>query len=437
MSDPAAPGDHGKSDGRRQSRASRLFHRFALDITPLRVSRDFRLLWSGVFVSELGYQFTRVALYIQVYAITGSTAAIGLLGLTSLIGQTLGTLVAASFIDAHDRRLTLAWTQVGLALVTGGLLATSLSTTPRLWMFYVLAAGVWFIGAIEGPARSAMTPRLVGKDLIPSALALYQVLWQTVSIVGPALGGVLIAATRPAWAYGIDLVSYAALLIAAIAMKPMPPEPGVEPATGIRAAGEGLRYLRNSRLLRSTLVIDLVAMIFGLPSALFPAIAITQFHRGTAVVGLLFAAPAVGALLQALAGGWVQRVRRQGEAVIWAVAGWGAAITAFGVVGSHLWLALFFLAVAGAADVISAIFRSTILQMSVPDELRGRIAGIFMLVVAGGPKLGDLEAGLVAAAFTPTISVISGGIACMVGAVVVAARYPELRRYRADLPPAE
>ncbi len=437
MSDPAAPGDHGKSDGRRPSRVSRQFRRFALDITPLRVSRDFRLLWSGVFVSELGYQFTRVALYIQVYAITGSTAAIGLLGLTSLIGQTLGTLVAASFIDAHDRRLTLAWTQVGLALVTGGLLATSLSTTPRLWMFYVLAAGVWFIGAIEGPARSAMTPRLVGKDLIPSALALYQVLWQTVSIVGPALGGVLIAATRPAWAYGIDLVSYAALLIAAIAMKPMPPEPGVEPATGIRAAGEGLRYLRNSRLLRSTLVIDLVAMIFGLPSALFPAIAITQFHRGTAVVGLLFAAPAVGALLQALAGGWVARVRRQGDAVIWAVVGWGAAITAFGVVGSNLWLALFFLALAGAADVISAIFRSTILQMSVPDELRGRIAGIFMLVVAGGPKLGDLEAGLVAAAFTPTISVISGGIACMVGAVVVAARYPELRRYRADLPPAE
>ena len=434
MSDPAAPGDEG---GRSASRAARLFRRFALDITPLRVSRDFRLLWSGVFVSELGYQFTRVALYIQVYAITHSTAAIGLLGLTGLIGQTLGTLVAASFIDAHDRRLTLAWTQVGLAAVTGGLLATSLNRAPRLWMLYLLAAGIWFIGAIEGPARNAMTPRLVGKDLIPSALALYQVLWQTVSIVGPALGGVLIAAKGPAWAYRIDLVSYSALLIAAIAMKPMPPESGVEPAAGLRAAGEGLRYLRNSRLLRSTLVIDLVAMIFGLPAALFPAIAITQFHRGSTVVGFLFAAPAVGALLQALAGGWVQRVRRQGDAVIWAVVGWGAAITAFGVVGSHLWLALFFLALAGAADVISAIFRSTILQMSVPDELRGRIAGIFMLVVAGGPKLGDLEAGLVAAAFTPTISVISGGIACMVGAVVVAARYPELRRYRADLPAAE
>ncbi len=437
MSDPADPGAQRGSEGRSPSRAARLFRRFALDITPLRVSRDFRLLWSGVFISELGYQFTRVALYIQVYAITNSTAAVGLLGLTGLIGQTVGTLVAASFIDAHDRRRTLAWTQVGLAVVAAGLLATSLGGTPHLWTLYALAGAMWFVGAIESPARSAMTPRLVGKALIPSALALYQVLWQTVSIAGPALAGPLIAATRPAWAYGIDMVSYGALLIAALAMRPMPPEAGAEPATGVRAIGEGFRYVKGNRLLRSTFAIDLVAMIFGLPAALFPAIAITQFHRGSTVVGFLFAAPAVGALLQALAGGWVQRVRRQGDAVIWAVVGWGAAITAFGVVGSHLWLALFFLAVAGAADVISAIFRSTILQLSVPDELRGRIAGIFMLVVAGGPKLGDLEAGLVAAAFTPTISVISGGIACMVGAVVVAARYPELRRYRADLPAAE
>ena len=423
--------------GRGSSRVLELFRRLAIDVTPLRVSRDFRLLWSGVFVSELGYAFTRVALYIQVYDITGSTAAVGFLGLAGLIGQALGTLVASSFIDAHDRRRTLVWTQIALTVVTAGLFATSLGGAPHLWVLYALAGGVWFVGAIESPARSAMTPRLVGKDLVPSALALYQVLWQTVQILGPALGGILVAATQPAWAYGIDTVSYVALLAAAIAMHPMPPEPGATSATGRRAVSEGFRYVREHRLLRSTFAIDLVAMIFGLPAALFPAIAITQFHRGPEVVGLLFAAPAVGALLQALAGGWVHRVRRQGEVVIWAVVGWGAAITAFGMVGTHLWLALFFLAVAGAADVISAIFRSTILQLSVPDELRGRLAGIFMLVVAGGPKLGDLEAGLVAAAFTPTISVISGGIACMVGAVAVAARYPELRRHRAEVSGAE
>jgi predicted MFS family arabinose efflux permease len=304
-------------------------------------------------------------------------------------------------------------------------------------LLYVLAATLWFVGAVEGPTRNAMTARLVGKELIPSALALYQVLWQTVQVAGPALGGLLIAVTSPKWAYAVDVVSYGALLLAAIEMRPMPPEPGTVPSTGVRAVEEGFKYVRGNRLLRSTLVIDLVAMIFGMPVALFPALALKEFHRGTAVVGLLLAAPAVGALMQALAGGWVKRVHRQGDAVIWAVVGWGAAITAFGMVGAHLWLAMFFLAVAGAADVISAIYRSTILQLTVPDELRGRLGAIFMLVVAGGPKLGDLEAGLVASAFTPTISVISGGIACMVGAAVVAVRYPELRSYRAERPAAE
>jgi MFS family permease len=158
---------------------------------------------------------------------------------------------------------------------------------------------------------------------------------------------------------------------------------------------------------------------------------VTQFHRGVAVVGLLFAAPAVGALLQALAGGWTRRVRRQGEVVVWAVVGWGAAIAAFGIVGSHLWWALAFLALAGAADVVSAIFRSTILQLSVPDRLRGRISGIHILVVTGGPRLGDLEAGVVAQLVSLTFSVVSGGVACIVGAFATGAAYPELRRYSA------
>jgi hypothetical protein len=190
--------------------------------------------------------------------------------------------------------------------------------------------------------------------------------------------------------------------------------------------------VRRHRLLQSTFAIDLIAMIFGMPQALFPALAVSQFKRGTAVVGLLFAAPAVGALLQAMAAGWVKHVRRQGTAVIWAVIGWGAAITAFGLVGDHLLVALALLAVAGAADVISAIFRSTILQVTVPDRLRGRLSGIHLLVVAGGPKLGDLEAGLVASWMSPTFSVVSGGLACIVGAGALALVYPELRQYRAE-----
>jgi hypothetical protein len=168
-----------------------------------------------------------------------------------------------------------------------------------------------------------------------------------------------------------------------------------------------------------------------MPAALFPVLAATRFHGGDAVVGLLFAAPAVGALLQALAGGWTRRVRRRGEVVIWAVLGWGASIVAFGAAGSNLPLSLAFLALAGAADVVSAIFRSTILQTTVPDRLRGRLASIFYLVVTGGPRLGDFEAGVVAAAFSPTFSVVTGGLACLGGAVAVAVAYPELRRYRA------
>jgi MFS family permease len=346
-----------------------------------------------------------------------------------------GALTGASFIDAHDRRRILMWSQVGLAVLAGALLVTTVAGRPPIGVLFAVNAAMWFVGAIESPARSAMTARLVGVELVPSALALYQVLWQTVQIVGPAVAGVLIAATSPSWAYGVDLVTYAALFVAALAMRPMPPEHDIAAAGGVAAIREGFGHVRRDRLLQSTFAIDLVAMIFGMPMALFPVLALTQFHRGVEVVGLLFAAPAVGALLQALAGGWTRRVRRQGEVVMWAVAGWGAAIAAFGLAGSHLWLALPFLALAGAADVISAIFRSTILQVTVPDRLRGRLASIFMLVVAGGPKLGDLEAGLVASAFTPTISVVSGGIVCIVGAFVCAAVYPELRRYRHETAP--
>jgi hypothetical protein len=186
-------------------------------------------------------------------------------------------------------------------------------------------------------------------------------------------------------------------------------------------------------LISSTFVIDLIAMIFGLPVALFTFLAFTQFHRGPEIVGLLFAAPAVGALAAALMAGWTRSVRRQGLAVIWSVAAWGCAIAAFGSVGSNLPLALSFLALAGAADVISAIFRSTITLVTTPDHLRGRMSQIFILVVTGGPRLGDFEAGLVATWFTPTISVVTGGLACILGSGIVAIVYPELRRYRADV----
>jgi Transmembrane secretion effector len=408
--------------------------RIATDITPLRVSRDFRLLWGGSFISALGSQFAKVGLYIQVFALTGSAAQVGLLGVSGLIGSIAGVFIGGSFIDAHDRRGVLAWTQVGHIGVSGVLVAGAVGGHPSLALLHGANLLTWLLASIDGPARQAATPRLVGNDLMPQAVALNQVLWQTTGIVGPALAGVLIAVSSPTAAYVVDLVSYAGLLVAALAMHPLPPEPllGETRPVGVRAVKEGFRYVASHRLLQSTFVIDLIAMIFGMPLALFPILAVEQFGRGPAVVGLLFAAPAVGALIQALTAGSVTRIRRQGVAVIWSVVAWGAAIAAFGAVGANLGLALLFLAIAGAADVISAIFRSTILQVTVPDALRGRLSGIFMLVVTGGPKLGDLEAGLVAAAVSPAFSVITGGLACIVGAAATGAVYPELRRYDAS-----
>ena len=404
----------------------------ALDVEPLRASRDFRLLWTGLLISEFGYQFSLVAIFVQVYRLTGSAAAVGLTGIFSFVALVLGAVISGAVLDAYDRRRLLLWAQVGFAVASSILLVGAIEGHPPVWLIYLAASIFAAFSTIDGPTRSAMTPRLVGRELVPSALALNQVVWNMVGLLGPAVAGFVIARQGFSWAYGIDLVTYGAMFLAAYLIAPMPPGRRGEPAAvGWAAIKEGFSFVRGSRVLQSTFAIDLIAMIFGLPRALFPVLVVTQFHRGPAVVGLLFSAPAAGALLGALSGGWVRHVQRQGRAVIWAVIGWGAAIAAFGLVGNHLLPAMLLLGVAGASDVISAIFRSTILQLAAPEELRGRLSGIHILVVTGGPRLGDAEAGLVAQAFhSATVSVVSGGLICIAGAGLVAAVYPALRRYR-------
>jgi Transmembrane secretion effector len=264
--------------------------------------------------------------------------------------------------------------------------------------------------------------------------------FNTTLIVGPAVGGLIIAKLGShgvysglRWAYGLDVLTFAASITASALLRPMPPvrEPGVVRTSAWRSIRDGIAYLRGRRVLISTFAIDLDAMIFGMPRALFPVLALTTFHVGPTGLGLLYAAPAAGALLGPLSAGWVGKVRRQGLAVIWAVALWGAAITAFGLSGAFFWLGLLFLAVAGAADVISAVFLSTILQLSVPDALRGRLSAIHIMVVTGGPRLGDFEAGGVASLVSPWFSVVSGGALCVAGAVVIALLVPDLARYDA------
>ena len=402
----------------------------AIDLSPLRVSRDFRRLFLGLAVSELGYQFTLVATFIQVFELTGSPAAVGLIGLVGLVALVVGTLVGGAFVDVVDRRTLLIVAQVGFMTASGILLVGAIHGDPPLWVVYAAVALMAALSAIDSPTRSAITPRLVGRELLPSALTLNQVVWNATALIGPALAGIVITELDLAWAYGIDLVTYVAMLAAAIAIAPVPPERVEGSPTGWRAVREGFAFLRGRAVLKASFGIDVIAMVFGMPRALFPILAVTQFHRGPAVVGLLFAAPAVGAVLGALTAGWVKHVRHQGMAVVWAVVVWGAGIAAFGLV-SDLWLGLLLLAIAGAADVISAVFRSTILQLSVPDALRGRLSQIHILVVTGGPRLGDLEAGLVASAFSPAVSVVSGGLLCIAGAALLAWLVPSFRRYHA------
>jgi MFS family permease len=403
----------------------------AVDIGPLRRHRKYRLLWFGGLISQTGRQITLVAVYFQVFQLTGSAAAVGLIGLVQVIPLIVFSIWGGTLVDRLDRRRLLLASQMGLVAATSILLAGAIAGDPPLWLVYTGTGLAAAFSGIDSPTGSAIIPNLISREELPSAIALNQVMFNTTMIAGPALAGLIIAGVGLSWAYAIDLATYGAAILAAWRLPSLPPqrEPGDDAPRGWASVREGFSYLKGRRVLKSTFTIDLVAMIFGMPRALFPILAVTQFHRGPEVVGALFSAIAVGALAGALTAGWVGSVRHQGRAVMWAVAAWGAAIAAFGLVGDNLWLGLTLLALAGTADVISAVFRGTILQLSVPDSLRGRLSAIHILVVTGGPRLGDLEAGLVAQAFSPTISVISGGLACVVGVGVIALLVPELARY--------
>jgi MFS family permease len=428
--DPARPaaesGDPARPAG---SRAVRVF----VDITPLRVSRDYRLLFTGQMVSWLGRQLTIVAVPVQVYDITGSSLAVGLVSAAALGPLIVLSLAGGAIADAVDRRKLLIATQLLLAATSTGLAVNAQRGVPALWPIYVLSAATAGLSGVDLPARNAMLPRLVGRDLLASASALGQLVFQVGAVAGPALAGLLISRVNLASAYWVDVATFGVSAVMVVRMHPQPPEGGGTRA-GLASVREGLRYLRGRRLLVSTFVVDLNAMVFGMPRALFPALGTGFFGGGATTVGLLFAAPGAGAMLGALFAGWVGRVRRQGLAVIVAVVVWGAAIALFGLV-PWLPLALVLLAIAGAADVVSAVFRNTILQLSVPDALRGRLSAVHIAVVTSGPRLGDVEAGAVAALVSPQFSVVSGGLACIVGALLVHAWAPELARY--ELRPGE
>lgn len=408
--------------------------RLFADITPLRESPDFRRLYVGQLISFVGTQLTVVAVPYQVFQLTDSSLQVGLVSLAQLGPLIVGSLIGGAAADSIDRRRLLLWMQVVMAITSVGLALNAMLDAPLLWPIYVLTALAAGFSGVDRPARSAAIPNIVERRSLPAAYALWQILLQVGTVVGPALAGLLLAEYGLGAVYWLDVLTFAGAFVAVARMRPLPPQGGgTKP--GVASIVEGLRFLRGRRQLTGVFVIDLNAMIFGLPRALFPAMAERVFGGGAATYGLLNAAPGAGALIGAVTTGWVSRIHRQGLAVLVSVGVWGAAMIGFGVT-SWLWLALLFLAVAGAADVISAVFRNTILQTSVPDSLRGRISSVQIAVVTGGPRLGDAEAGAVAALAGARFSVVSGGVACVLGVLAVAKWLPEFTRYRAEEDPA-
>ena len=408
---------------------SRPARRLFIDLTPLRRSRDLRRLVAGELVSVLGNQLTTVAVPYQVYQLTRSSLDVGLVSITQLVPLIAGSLLGGSVVDAMDRRRVLMLAQVLMAACSAGL-AVNVDLGTSLWPLFVLPALAAGFSGLDSAGRSAMVPNMVRRSEVSTANAIFQALFQLGLVAGPALAGLLLAGAGVRFVYWMDVASFGAALLAVFMISPQPAgEAGHRP--GLRSILEGLGFVRGRQAIQGAYLIDINAMVFGLPRALFPALAVSGFGGGASTLGFLYAAPGAGALAGALTTGWVSRIKRQGLAVIVAVIVWGSAITCFGLV-PWLPLALVLLAAAGCADVISAVFRSTIIQLAVPDALRGRLAGLQIAVVTGGPRIGDLESGAVAAAFGDTVSIVSGGVACIAGALLLARLLPGFRHQRTD-----
>ena len=403
-----------------------------MDLTPLRVSEDFRRLFVGQAISEFGTQITFVAVPFQVYVETRSTAMVGLLALTELIPLVVLPIVGGTIADAVERRRMLMIAHAVTAALSVALAVNAFLPEPRVWILFVFSF-LWASAySLYSPALRAWPARLLTPDLYTSALALEVVYYQAAALTGPVLAGVLIATVGVRYAYVLDAVSYLAVIVALSRMRPSPPTAEYL-SIGWSAIKDGFRFLRGKQVLQGTFWIDLNAMIFGLPVALYPAFVLDVLDASPAVLGLLYSAEALGALVVALFSGRAKHVRRQGLVTIIACMCWGAGIVGFGFARS-LWLALLFLMLASASDMVSGLYRDAILKTVTPDEMRGRLEGISLSVVGTGPSLGNAEAGLLASVTSVRFSIVSGGIACIIGAGVLALLLPRYRRYDAASP---
>jgi MFS family permease len=405
--------------------------RAAIDLRPLRHT-DFRRLWVGNSLGFVGFQLTAVAVPVQVYELTGSSFWVGMLGLVGLVPLVLFGLWGGAVADAVDRRVLLLGSSLLLWACTGGLLAADLlgvaSLPLLLGLVAVQAAGF----AVASSTRGAIVPRVLPVELVPSANTLSHTASNLGMVLGPLLAGLILARWSFAAAYAADLAVFTVALYAAARLPALPPA-GPATSPGLRSVAEGLAFIATRPVLLLSFAVDIAAMVLAMPRALFPETAATLGGRGA--VGWLYAAIAMGAVAAGLSSGWIGRVGRQGVALVAAVIAWGLAVAAAGLAPA-LWMTVALLAVAGAADLVSAVYRQTILQTYAPDEMRGRMQGVFIVVVAGGPRLGDLRAGATAAAFGATVSWVGGGLVCA-ALVALALLVPALRNYDAHAPRVE
>lgn len=410
----------------------RLLRKIAVDVTAVRESRDFRLLTIGGTISSLGTQAVLVALPIQIYELTHSAPLVGLLGLFELGPMIVVSLVGGAMADRRDRRPVLAAAQVGVIAVTGLLFALSLAVhRPPVVAILVLGGLLAGCTALDGVARGSMLPGILGPEHLRSGTAFTYGVFQAMGIIGPAVGGVVIGLVGVRWMYLADALSCAGMLAAVLAIGPqLPLHRGGHPPVR-EAIREGLRFVVSDRALAGSFAIDINAMLFGMPRALFVVLSERVYHAGAGGTGLLYTAIAIGGTVSVLGSGWIQHVNRLGRMTIVMVLIWGIAIAATGLVDTIVPAAIF-LAVAGWADGISAVCRTTIAQTVTPDRLRGRMSSVFSLVVNSGPRLGDIESGLVAGLAGAPGSVLIGGAGCIAGVGLTLLAFPQLAAYEAD-----
>jgi MFS family permease len=400
--------------------------RMRIDVTPLRTSRDFRIIFASGLVTYLGSMITYVALPYQVAQITGSFVAVGLIGVAELLPLVVFGLYGGALADSVDRKVMVIATEIAAALFVTLLLLNSLLPSPQLWILYVVAMLLAAVDGLQRPSLDAMIPRVVAHDQLAAASALNSLRWQLGTVVGPAIGGLLLSAGGAVAAYGVDVATYGISIVLLLRLRSIRAAGADSDRPSLRHIGEGVRYAWSRKDLLGTYAIDLIAMIFAFPYALFPFLA--EDLGGAWTLGLLYSAGAVGSLVVTLTSGWTAGVHRHGRAIVFSASLWGLGIALVGVTNSLAWV-LLFLAIAGGADMVSGIFRTVMWNQTIPDDVRGRMAGIELLSYSIGPQLGQLRSSTAASLTSLRTSFVSGGILCMVGVGIAAVALPTLWSY--------